>query len=90
MMAALFILYIVIRCRLQPELGPPLSESERNVDCPKNCACCAPAFCPLVIFAGDDGAFCERLDKSCRKLRYRRHDGIFGRRSQRAHDQESL
>jgi tripartite ATP-independent transporter DctM subunit len=29
MMAALFILYIIVRCRLQPELGPALSEKER-------------------------------------------------------------
>jgi TRAP-type mannitol/chloroaromatic compound transport system permease large subunit len=31
MMAGLFILYIAIRCRLQPELGPVLSKEERNV-----------------------------------------------------------
>ncbi|MEO0911022.1 MAG: TRAP transporter large permease subunit, partial [Pseudomonadota bacterium] len=31
MMAGLFILYIYIRCRLQPELGPVLPKSERNV-----------------------------------------------------------
>ncbi len=30
MMAGLFILYIAIRCRLQPELGPALSEEERG------------------------------------------------------------
>jgi tripartite ATP-independent transporter DctM subunit len=30
MMAGLFILYIAIRCRLQPELGPALSEEERR------------------------------------------------------------
>ena len=29
MMAALFILYIVVRCKLQPNLGPPLPERER-------------------------------------------------------------
>ena len=29
MMAGLFILYIVVRCRLQPNLGPPLPERER-------------------------------------------------------------
>jgi tripartite ATP-independent transporter DctM subunit len=29
MMAGLFVLYIVIRCRLQPELGPALPEEER-------------------------------------------------------------
>lgn len=30
LMAGLFILYIAIRCRLQPELGPALSEEERG------------------------------------------------------------
>ncbi|MCR4510666.1 TRAP transporter large permease subunit [Pseudomonas sp. 32.2.56] len=30
LMAGLFILYIAIRCRLQPELGPALSEQERS------------------------------------------------------------
>ncbi len=30
MMAGLFILYIAIRCRLQPKLGPALSEEERG------------------------------------------------------------
>ncbi|MHA1538090.1 MAG: TRAP transporter large permease, partial [Alphaproteobacteria bacterium] len=30
MMAGLFILYIVVRCKLQPELGPPLPEEERR------------------------------------------------------------
>ncbi|WP_439860928.1 TRAP transporter large permease [Pseudomonas sp. MBLB4136] len=30
MMAGLFILYIVIRCRLQPNLGPALAEEERE------------------------------------------------------------
>jgi len=29
MMAGLFILYIVVRCKLQPNLGPPLPERER-------------------------------------------------------------
>ncbi len=29
MMAGLFILYIVVRCKLQPNLGPPLPEKER-------------------------------------------------------------
>jgi tripartite ATP-independent transporter DctM subunit len=31
MMAAMFILYIFIRCRLQPHLGPPLPEEERRM-----------------------------------------------------------
>ena len=31
MMASLFILYIYIRCKLQPELGPVLSKEERQI-----------------------------------------------------------
>ena len=31
MMAAMFILYIYVRCRLQPHLGPPLPPEERDV-----------------------------------------------------------
>ncbi|NRG16711.1 TRAP transporter large permease subunit [Rhizobiales bacterium] len=30
LMAGLFILYIVVRCKLQPELGPPLDKEERD------------------------------------------------------------
>lgn len=30
LMALMFILYIAIRCRLQPELGPPISDAERS------------------------------------------------------------
>jgi TRAP-type mannitol/chloroaromatic compound transport system permease large subunit len=30
LMAALFILYIAVRCKLQPHLGPPLSKEERD------------------------------------------------------------
>ena len=31
MLAGLFVLYIVVRCWLQPELGPPLAEEERQI-----------------------------------------------------------
>ena len=31
MMATLFILYIYIRCNLQPELGPSLPKEERQI-----------------------------------------------------------
>ena len=31
MMATLFILYIYIRCKLQPELGPALPKEERQI-----------------------------------------------------------
>ncbi|MEI8611485.1 TRAP transporter large permease subunit [Enterovibrio sp. Hal110] len=31
MMATMFIIYIVVRCKMQPQLGPALSKEERNV-----------------------------------------------------------
>ena len=31
MMATLFIIYIVVRCKLQPDLGPTISEEERDM-----------------------------------------------------------
>ena len=31
MMAGLFILYIYIRCKLQPQLGPALGDEHRNI-----------------------------------------------------------
>ena len=45
-MAVLFIVYIVVRCRLNPSLGPALSEEERNVPrcgkvTPARCRCAA-------------------------------------------------
>jgi len=51
MMAALFILYIVIRCRLQPELGPALNENERNVPLSEKLRLLRAGVLPIVIFA---------------------------------------
>ncbi len=50
MMAALFILYIWIRCRLQPELGPPLSPEERNVPLREKLRLLRAGILPLFIF----------------------------------------
>ncbi len=51
MMAALFIAYIAIRCRLQPSLGPALSEEERRVPLAEKCRLLLAGLLPLVIFA---------------------------------------
>ncbi|MDX2484437.1 TRAP transporter large permease [Antarcticimicrobium sediminis] len=51
MMAAMFILYIYIRCRLQPELGPALPEEERNVSTREKLRLLRAGLLPLVIFA---------------------------------------
>jgi len=51
MMAAMFILYVVIRCRLQPELGPPLPEDERNVPMAEKLRLLRAGLLPVAIFA---------------------------------------
>jgi len=51
MMAGLFILYIAIRCRLQPELGPVLSKEERNVPMPEKLRLLRAGLLPILIFA---------------------------------------
>ncbi len=51
MMATMFIIYIYVRCRLQPELGPPLPEEERNVSMAEKLRLLRAGLLPLVIFA---------------------------------------
>ncbi|SLN14610.1 Sialic acid TRAP transporter permease protein SiaT [Pseudoruegeria aquimaris] len=51
MMAAMFILYIYIRCRLQPELGPALKEEARAVPMAEKLRLLRAGLLPLFIFA---------------------------------------
>ncbi|WP_197917386.1 TRAP transporter large permease [Thiosulfatihalobacter marinus] len=51
MMAALFILYVVIRCRLQPELGPALPEADRDMSRAEKMKLLRAGLLPLFIFA---------------------------------------
>ena len=51
MMAALFIVYIYIRCRLQPHLGPALSREERNVPMSEKLRLLQAGLLPIGIFA---------------------------------------
>jgi tripartite ATP-independent transporter DctM subunit len=51
MMATLFVIYIYIRCRMQPELGPPLPEAERNVSRAEKLRLLRAGLLPLAIFA---------------------------------------
>ena len=51
MMAAMFILYIAIRCHLQPSLGPALPESERNVPMAEMLRLLRAGILPFAIFA---------------------------------------
>ncbi len=51
MMAALFILYIYVRCRIQPELGPVLAKEARNVPMAEKLRLLRAGLLPLGIFA---------------------------------------
>ena len=50
MMAGMFILYIVIRCKITPSLGPVLSPEERNVPMSEKLRLLSAGLLPLFIF----------------------------------------
>ncbi len=50
MMAALFVVYIVIRCWINPDLGPALSKEDRNVGWPEKFRLLRAGLLPLMIF----------------------------------------
>ena len=51
MMAALFVIYIAVRCRLQPELGPVLPKEERDVPMREKLRLLRAGLLPILIFA---------------------------------------
>ena len=51
MMAMLFIIYIYVRCRIQPQLGPALPVEERNVPLAEKLRLLSAGILPLAIFA---------------------------------------
>ena len=51
MMAAMFVLYIAVRCRLQPALGPALPLAERDVPTREKVRLLGSGLLPLFIFA---------------------------------------
>ncbi len=51
MMAAMFVLYIAVRCRLQPHLGPALPESARKVPMREKLRLLRAGLLPVFIFA---------------------------------------
>ncbi|HIM32247.1 MAG: C4-dicarboxylate ABC transporter [Candidatus Pelagibacter sp.] len=57
LMATLFILYIYIRCRLQPELGPVLPEKERNIPFREKIILLKAGIIPFLIFFFMTGLF---------------------------------
>lgn len=50
MMAAMFIIYIVIRCKLNPSLGPALPLSERDVPMAEKFRLLGAGLLPVIIF----------------------------------------
>ncbi|MCG9600201.1 TRAP transporter large permease subunit [Vibrio sp. Isolate31] len=57
LMATLFIVYIVIRCKIQPNLGPALPEEERNVSLKEKLLLLRAGITPLLIFVSMTGLF---------------------------------
>jgi tripartite ATP-independent transporter DctM subunit len=51
MMAAMFIVYIVIRCKINPQLGPALAAEERNVSRAEKFRLLRAGLLPIFIFA---------------------------------------
>jgi len=57
LMATLFIIYIYVRCRLQPELGPVLSKEERDIPFKEKIKLLSAGIIPFVIFMSMTGLF---------------------------------
>lgn len=57
MMAGVFAIYIMVRCHFQPELGPALSEEERQVGWSEKLRLLRAGILPLVIFLSMTGLF---------------------------------
>ncbi|MEM7221507.1 MAG: TRAP transporter large permease subunit [Pseudomonadota bacterium] len=57
LMATLFVIYIYVRCRLQPELGPALPPEERNVGWGEKFRLLRAGILPLLIFFCMTGLF---------------------------------
>ena len=50
LMASLFIIYIYVRCRLQPELGPALPKKERDIPLSEKLKLLKAGIIPFAIF----------------------------------------
>ncbi|HHB82850.1 MAG TPA: TRAP transporter large permease subunit [Devosia sp.] len=57
MMASLFIIYIIVRCQAQPELGPPLPKEERDIPLAEKLKLLRAGLLPLFIFMTMTGLF---------------------------------
>ncbi len=57
LMASLFVIYIAVRCKLQPKLGPPLAKEERTVSWGTKIKLLRAGILPLLIFFSMTGLF---------------------------------
>ncbi|MEQ8666104.1 MAG: TRAP transporter large permease subunit [Rhodospirillales bacterium] len=57
MMATLFIIYIIVRCKLQPELGPTVSKEERDIPLAEKLKLLRAGIIPFLIFFFMTGLF---------------------------------
>ena len=57
LMASLFLIYIYVRCKLQPELGPPLKKEERNITTAEKISLLKAGIIPFLIFFFMTGLF---------------------------------
>ncbi|NQV47451.1 MAG: TRAP transporter large permease subunit [Rhodospirillaceae bacterium] len=57
MMASLFVIYIVVRCKINPALGPTVSEEERNMPFSEKLALLKAGIIPFLIFFFMTGLF---------------------------------
>jgi tripartite ATP-independent transporter DctM subunit len=57
MMATVFIVYIAVRCWIQPSLGPPLPEDERNIPLIEKLTLLRAGVLPVALFALMIGLF---------------------------------
>ena len=57
MMATLFIIYIVVRCRMQPHLGPTVSQEERDLPLVEKLKLLRAGIIPFLIFFFMTGLF---------------------------------
>ena len=57
LMAFLFLIYIYVRCKLQPELGPPLKKEERSISTLEKIRLLKAGIIPFLIFFFMTGLF---------------------------------
>lgn len=57
MMATLFVIYIVVRCKMQPHLGPTVPEEERNIPMAEKLRLLRAGIIPFLIFFFMTGLF---------------------------------